>query len=238
MTTAKSVLEELKRKGSEKTRTIYARHGTPFDRTFGVSVADLKIIVKKLKNQQELALELFETGNADAMYLAGLVASGSQMTKKQLESWAEGAVGLNMVAEYTVPWVAVESPYAEELAAKWIKSKNEYVASTGWRTYSGIVTITDDKSLPFALIENLLDTVIKQIKTAPNRVRYAMNAFLISVGSYVKPLSKRAKDAAKTIGEVTVDMGDTDCKVPFALTYIEKMEKSGKLGQKRKTIRC
>jgi hypothetical protein len=87
-------------------------------------------------------------------------------------------------------------------------------------------------------IEGLLDTVVKQIGSAPGRVRYTMNTFVISVGGYVKPLLKRAKAVAEQIGVVSVEMGETACKVPPALEYIEKMEARGKLGVKRKTIRC
>lgn len=40
-------------------------------------MADLKAIAKTINGQQTLACELYETGNLDAMYLAGLVADGS-----------------------------------------------------------------------------------------------------------------------------------------------------------------
>jgi hypothetical protein len=62
--------------------------------------------------------------------------------------------------------------------------------------------------------------------------------FVISVGGYVKPLLKQAKAAARQIGTVSVDMGDTACKVPLATAYIEKMEAAGRIGKKRKTMRC
>jgi hypothetical protein len=65
-----------------------------------------------------------------------------------------------------------------------------------------------------------------------------MNGFIISVGSYVKPLSEAANAAAQKIGAVTVEMGETACKVPLATEYIQKIESAGRLGQKRKTIRC
>ena len=55
---------------------------------FGVSVADLKTIAKQIKGDQALALELYDTGNYDAMYLAGLVADGSQMSKRSLSTGA------------------------------------------------------------------------------------------------------------------------------------------------------
>jgi hypothetical protein len=79
---------------------------------------------------------------------------------------------------------------------------------------------------------------VKGIPTAANRVRYTMNCFIISVGSYVKPLLKQAKAAAQKAGAVEVDMGETACKVPLATEYIEKVEALGRIGQKRKTIRC
>lgn len=238
MASVTSIMAELKKKGSERTRKTYARHGMPADRTFGVSIADLKVIAKMIKGQQALACELYETGNVDAMYLAGLVADGSQMTKKQLNAWAEGAAGLTMISEYTVPWVAVENPDARDLAIQWIKSKKEHVVSSGWCTYAGLVATKADEALDLAEIEDLLKTVVKEIGSAQNRVRYTMNGFVIAVGTYVKPLLKQAKASARQMGAVSVDMGDTACNVPLATAHIEKIEAAGRVGQKRKTIRC
>ena len=226
----------LKKKGSAQTRKIYERHGCPGN-FFGVKVGDLKVIAKQIKGNQELACDLYDTGNADAMYLAGIVADGSQMTKKQLDGWAKNAPWY-MVAEYSVPGVTCESDHARPLAMKWIKARNEAVASAGWNTYSGIVTTTEDSELDLKEVEELLKKVESDIDKAKNRVKYTMNAFVIAVGGYVKPLSKKAKALAKKIGKVEVDMGDTSCKVPLATEYIAKMEKSGRAFKKRKTIKC
>jgi 3-methyladenine DNA glycosylase AlkD len=236
MKTVDQVLVELKKHGSEQTRKTLARHGAPSG-TIGVKVADLKLIAKKIKGNQSLAYELYETGNADAMYLAGIVADGSQMSKKQLEAWAQRATW-HMLSEYTVPSVAAESPHARDLAMKWIRSKKELIASSGWCTYAGIVATRADEELDLAEIEELLNQVAAQIHSAPNKVRYTMNGFVISVGAYVKPLLAKAKKVATAIGTVSVDMGDTACKVPLALSYIEKIEAAGRVGKKRKTMKC
>jgi 3-methyladenine DNA glycosylase AlkD len=238
MATVASIMADLKKQGTEQTRKIYARHGMATDNMFGVSIADLKLIAKKIKGQQALACELYKTGNVDAMYLAGMVADGSRMTKAELNAWAEGAANLQMIAEYTVPWVTVDNPHARDLAIHWMKSKKERVACSGWSTYAGLVTKQPDEALDLAEVESLLNTVVKGIGSAPNRVRYTMNGFVIAVGSYVQPLLKQAKAAARQIGAVSVNMGDTACKVPLATAYIEKVEASGRVGQKRKTIRC
>jgi 3-methyladenine DNA glycosylase AlkD len=238
MPTAASVMADLKKKGTDKMRRMYVRHGMAAGNAFGVSMADLKLIAKSIKGQQALACELYETGNLDAMYLAGMVADGSQMTKKQLNHWAEATTNLHMISAYSVPWVTVENPDAHDLAIQWIKSNKEHVASSGWATYSGLAAVKPDADLDLAEIERLLTAIPKEIHSAPNRVRSSMNAFVIAVGTYVKPLLKQAKASARQIGEVSVDLGDTACKVRSATASIEKIESSTRLGQKRKTIRC
>ena len=238
MSTVASVMAELEAKGSEKTRKTYARHGVPAGRMFGVSVADLKLIAKTIKRQQALALELYATGNQDAMYLAGMVTDGARMSAVELKSWAEGAKDLKMISEYTVPWVAVENAQGRTLALEWIRSKKEHVASSGWCTYSGMMAITPDEGLDLAEIGGLLKRVVSEIGDAQNRVRYTMNNFVIAAGTYVKPLLKEAKAAARAMGAVSVDMGDTACDVRLALAQIEKLEAAGKVGVKSKTIRC
>ena len=65
-----------------------------------------------------------------------------------------------------------------------------------------------------------------------------MNGFVIAVGSYVEGIHKHALQVAKNIGKINVDMGATSCKVPLATEYIAKVQKAGKLGKKRKTVKC
>ena len=95
-----------------------------------------------------------------------------------------------------------------------------------------------DADLDIAKLKQLLARVEKTIRKAPNHVRYAMNGFVIALGCYVKALTEAALRTGEKIGTVTVDMGNTACKVPFAPDYINKVQKRGTLGKKRKTARC
>jgi hypothetical protein len=241
-----SVLADLKSRGKENYRAIYARHGIPYDRTWGVSNADLKLIAKTIKGQQELARQLHFSGNYDAMYLAGIVASGTKLSRAELQAWAEAGAGILPICDYTIAWLAVENPHGRELALEWIASGSatgrqpgkEHLAAAGWATYSGLVTTLPDAQLDFAEIQRLLDKVVAEIHTAPNDLRKPMNNFVISVGAYVTPLRAQAEAAARAIGRVLVDVDETDCKVPLATEYIAKIVSLGKAGIKRKTIRC
>jgi 3-methyladenine DNA glycosylase AlkD len=234
--TATEIVEELKQRGSESIKRVLMKHGAkePF---YGVKIEDLKKIQKRVKTNHQLALELYDTGISDAMYLAGLIADDAQMTKKDLQRWVKQAYWC-MLGECTVAWVAAGSPHGRELALRWIDSKQESIAAAGWATLGSLVAIRADDELDLAEIRALLSRVQKTIHDQPNRVRHTMNNFVIAVGCYIKPLTDLAVAAAEKIGTVTVDVGETACKVPYAPDYIQKVRARGTLGKKRKSARC
>jgi len=234
--TTEQIMKELEKKGSESIRKIFKNHGNNGP-MYGVKVGDLKVIQKKVKKDHELAMGLFATGNYDAMYLAGLIADESKMSKKDIQQWAERSTNKG-ISEYTVAWVAAESEYGWELGMKWIDSPKENIASAGWNTLSGVIAMKPDNELDIALIKKLLQRIVKEIHSAPNRVRYTMNGFVIGVGGYIKELTKDAIDIAKKVGDVYVDMEGTACKVPSAADYIKKIEARGSIGKKKKTVKC
>jgi 3-methyladenine DNA glycosylase AlkD len=234
--TAKQVMSDLEKLGSDQIKKIWINHGVRGD-FFGVKIGDMKVIQKKIKHDHALSLELFDTRNADAMYFAGLISEPQKMTKAALQHWAETA-NWQMLSECTVAWTAAESKYGQELAMKWIGSKQENIASAGWSTYSCLLALKKDEELDLKEIETLLETVKKTIHSMPNRVGHTMNGFVIAVGSYVTALTSKAKAVAKANGVVKVNMGDTACQVPDAFALIKKAEDSGKLGKKKKTVFC
>jgi 3-methyladenine DNA glycosylase AlkD len=234
--TTEQIMKELEKKGSESIRKIFQNHGNSGP-MYGVKVGDLKVIQKKVKKDHELAMELFATGNYDAMYLAGLIADESKMSKKDIQQWAEKSHSKG-ISEYTVAWVAAESEYGWELAMKWVDSPKENIASAGWNTLSGVIAMKPDNELDIATIKKLLQRIVKEIHSAPNRVRYTMNGFVIGVGGYIKELTKDAIEISKKLGDVYVDMEGTACKVPSAADYIKKIEARGSIGKKKKTVKC
>ncbi len=233
--TAKDIVAELKKLGTAQTKKTWMTHGAK-EPCLGVKVEDMKKIKKRIKMDYQVALDLYDTGIADAQYLAGLIADDAKMTKKDLQKWVEGA-NSPWVAEYAVPWVASASPHGREMALKWIESKDATIAASGWGTYSSLIAITEDADLDLAEIKSLLARVAKTIHAQPNRVKMLMNAFVIAVGCYVKPLHKLAVDTGKKIGAITVDLVGA-CTIPFAPEQIKKFEARSAIGKKRKSPKC
>lgn len=236
MMTLVDVMQALEEFGDPQTKKTLIRHGAkePF---FGVKVEDLKKILKKTKKNHQLALELYNTGNSDAMYLAGLMADETKVTEAQLNDWVEKAYWYYLY-EFTVPMVAAETDFGFKLALQWIQSDKENIASAGWSTLSFHAGLHDDAELDVATYSALLDQIAAQIHSSPNRVRHTMNGFVIAIGSYISALTEKALTVAAKIGKVNVDMNGTACKVPLALEYLDKAQKNGKIGKKRKSARC
>ena len=234
--TVEEVMQALEAMASATTKKTLLRHGAA-EPLFGVRIGDLKPLVKTLKGQQELAMELYATHNSDAMYLAGLIADGSKMTRKQLDQWAAGAPW-HMIAGCSVSWVAAEHPKVMDIALKWIDSRRELTALAGWSTLALLVGTVADEQLPMEELSKLLDRAAQSNSDAPDRVRYAMNNFIISCGTYVAPLGKKAISTARAVGKLEIDMGPTDCQVPDAESTILKSRRGANVAPKRKQIRC
>lgn len=234
--TLEQIMTELAANGSDSIKKVLLKHGVkePF---FGVKVEFLKTIQKKIKKDYVLSKALFATGNADAMYLAGLIADDEKMTKAELQHWVEMAVS-NNISEYTVPWVAAGNRFGWELGLDWINSPVDHISASGWATLGNWVALKPDTELDMDQLRQLLTRVEHDIHRSGNRTTHLMNGFIIHVGTYVTALTEEAVRTAEKIGKVTVDMNGTACKVPDAREYIGKSISKGQAGKKKKNVKC
>jgi 3-methyladenine DNA glycosylase AlkD len=237
MPTVQSILAELKALGKESYKKVLMNNHGVKEPCFGVAISELKKIQKRIKKDYQLALDLYETGNYDAMYLAGLIADDARMTQKDLQHWVEKAYAGSLTGA-TVAWVAAGSPHGHTMAMSWIDSPKPLIAACGWATLSGLVALKSDDDLDLAEIKKLLQRVKKTIKDSPDAVRYHMNGYVISVGAYVAPLTGFAIETGEKIGTMTADLGNNSCAVPYAPDYIRKIQERGTIGRKRKTVKC
>jgi 3-methyladenine DNA glycosylase AlkD len=228
------VMLYLEEHGSEQNRRIYANHGIP-EPICGVKISDLKKLQKIIKKDYKLSLLLFDTGNYDAMYLAGLIADETAMTIKDLNHWVANS-RCDSIACTTVAWITSESEFGVKLAREWIQSDIEIIAAAGWSTYTSILTTVPNDAIDIHEVSQYLDHILKVIHEEREDVKYQMNSFVIAAGGYVPDLSEKAKELGDKIGKVTVAMGNTACKVPMIRPYIEKME--SRVVKKKKQARC
>lgn len=215
--TLAEALAALEAAGSEQTRKTYARHGVTSP-MFGVSFATLKTLSKRIGVDHELALALWASGNFDARNLAVKVVDPAAMTIADLDRWAKDPTA-RMCSSY-VAYVAAEGPHAHACAARWLAMEREHPRGIGWYLVGALAMI--DATLDDAWFRPHLAAIEQRIQAAPNAEREAMNRALIAIGCRSPALRDAATAAARRIGRVDIDHGDTACKTPDAGTSIDQ----------------
>jgi 3-methyladenine DNA glycosylase AlkD len=231
-----TVMRELEALGKERTKKMYISNGA-HEPLFGAATGAMKPIAKKIKINQRLAEELYTTGNYDAMYFAGIIADPKAMTESDFDRWMDAAY-FYMLSDFVVAVTLSESDIAQDVADKWIASGDELRMSAGWSCYCWLLGNRLDNEFSEGKISNMLDIVKNTIYDSPERTKSAMNNFLYTVGISYLPLHEKAVETAKEVGTVEVKRDKKKSSFLNAYESIQKEIDKGRLGFKRKYVRC
>ncbi|MDT0396253.1 MULTISPECIES: DNA alkylation repair protein [Streptomyces] len=207
-------MAELAALEDPKIRAVNERHGDDH----GVNLGKLRAIAKRLKTQQELARELWRTGDGAARLLALLVCRPKAFERDELDAMLREA-RTPKVHDWLVGYVVKKSPHAEELRTAWFADPDPVVASAGWA-----LTTERVAKRPEGLdLERLLDIIEAGMKSAPDRLQWAMNHCLAQIGIEHPGLRARALGIGERL-EVLKDYPTSPgCTSPFAPTWINEM---------------
>ena len=230
------VMEELEALGKERMKKMYISNGA-HEPLFGVATGAMKPIAKKIKINQPLAEELYATGNYDAMYFAGIIADPKGMTESDFERWMDGAY-FYMLSDYVVAVTLAEADIAQDVADKWIASGEELRMSAGWSCYCWLLGNRKDAEFSESKLANMLEVVEQTINDSPERTKSSMMNFIYTVGISYLPLHEKAVETAKAVGTVEIKREKKKSSFVNAYENIQKEVDRGRLGFKRKYVRC
>lgn len=233
---AEMVMQELEALGKERTKKMYMSNGA-LEPLFGVATGAMKPIAKKIKIDQSLAEELYASGNYDAMYFAGVIADPEAMTAADFDRWMDSAY-FYMLSDYVVAVTLAEAPIAQEVADAWIASGEELKMSAGWSCYCWLLGNRKDNEFSESKLANMLEVVKTTIHDAPERTKSAMNNFLYTVAISYVPLHDLAVETAQAIGPVEMKRNNKKSTILHAYENIQKEVERGRVGFKRKYVRC
>ncbi|RSN24033.1 DNA alkylation repair protein [Streptomyces sp. WAC 05977] len=213
MTTAE-VMAELAALEDPRARQVNEKHGDDH----GVNLGKLRALAKRLKTQQELARELWETDDTAAKLLALLICRPKAFDRDELDRMVREA-RTPKVHDWLVNYVVKKNPHAEELRLAWSADPDPVVASAGW----ALTTERVAKKPEGLDLARLLDVIEAEMKTAPDRLQWAMNHCLAQIG--IDHPEHRARAIA--IGERLEVLKDyptpPNCTSPFAPVWIAAM---------------
>jgi len=208
------VMAELAALEDPRAREVNERHGDDH----GVNLSKLRAVAKRLKTQQDLARELWNTGDTAARLLSLLICRPKAFAKDELDGMLRQA-HTPKVNDWLVNYVIKKSPYCEELRVSWFSDPDPVVAGAGWALTSERV-VKKPEGLD---LDQLLDLIEAGMKDAPDRLQWAMNNCLAQIG--IEHPGHRAR--ALSIGERLEVLKDyptpPNCTSPFAPIWINEM---------------
>lgn len=216
--TKTQAMKALQTAGTAQNRKIYGRHGVK-DPSFGVSYANMGKLKKQIGIDRELSVALWKTGNHDARVLACMIGDSDAAGRAELNA-AVRKINNYVLADAFTSYVG-RGALRLDRALKWKNSRHEFTGQVGWGLIAS-VALHEGAEVDGAFFRHRLAEIEGGIDSAENRVRHSMNQALIAIGMRGPSLRKSAEAAARRIGVVEVDHGQTSCKTPAALPYLAK----------------
>lgn len=215
--TVKEVLAQLEPLGNEATRKHNTKNGAGKNQ-FGVKMGDIRKVANKIKTNHPLALQLWETGNADAQFLATLLMKPKELSAAEMERLMK-SVNFSQVADWLHSYVLKEHPDKEMLRKKWMTTDERWTARAGWRLTAGRVAKGAEGLDPVAL----LDRIESEMSGAAPEVQWTMNTCLAEIGINFPKLRKRAIAIGEKLGVYRDYPCSKGCTSPFAPIWINEM---------------
>jgi 3-methyladenine DNA glycosylase AlkD len=208
------VMAELAGLEDPKARAVNEKHGDDH----GVNLSKLRALAKRLKTQQDLARELWETDNTAARLLALLICRPKAFERDELDAMVREA-RTPKVHDWLVNYVVKKNPHAEELRLAWSDDEDPVVASAGWA-----LTAERVAKKPEGLdLSALLDIIEAEMKDAPDRLQWAMNHCLAQIGIDHADHRTRAMDIGERLQVLKDYPTSPGCTSPFAPVWITEM---------------
>lgn len=212
--TVGGVMAELAALEDPRIRVVNAKHGDDH----GVNLGALRAVAKRLKTQQELARELWGTGDAAARLLSTLICRPKGFGYDELDAMVREA-GTPKVHDWLVNYVVKKNPNAEQLRLAWFGDPDPVVASAGWAlTSERVVRRADGLDLA-----ELLDIIEARMKAAPDRLQWAMNHCLAQIGIEHAEYRARAIDIGERLKVLEDYPTPPNCTSPYAPRWIAEM---------------
>ncbi|NUU16921.1 DNA alkylation repair protein [Cellulomonas humilata] len=212
--TVSDVLAQLAALEDPKIRAVNERHGDDH----GVNLSKLRAVAKDLKIQQDLAVQLWATGDTAARLVAILISRPKLYTAAELDAMLRDA-RVPKVHDWLVSYIVKKSPHVEELRTAWFADPDPVVASAGWAlTSDRVAKSPDGLDLP-----GLLDLIEAQMKDAPDRLQWAMNECLAGIGIHHPEHRARALAIGERLGVLEDYPTPPGCTSPYAPIWINEM---------------
>ena len=213
--TIQEVMETLKSLGNESRRKNNMKNGAG-ENQFGVLMGPMRALAKEIGIAHDLAMGLWETGNADAMLLSCMTMDASQLSPNRAEAMITPLTYSQLIDEFSFTALSL-APWAVEKMQEWMRSPQSALGRVGWNLL--IDQIIKKKKLPME-IDSLLVWIEKETKDAPELKQWAMNRCLCEIGIRMREYTDRCVIIGEKLGRLDNRPVPKGCYSSYAPEWI------------------
>jgi 3-methyladenine DNA glycosylase AlkD len=122
----RAVLSSLERMSTTRDRENLARFGITASKAFGVSMANVQRLAKRLGRSHELAIALWDTGWYEARLLTSFVDEPARVTSAQMDKWCRDFDNWG-ICDTVCFHLFDRTPHAWEKVKQWSDRREEFV---------------------------------------------------------------------------------------------------------------
>jgi 3-methyladenine DNA glycosylase AlkD len=199
MASVEEVLGKLRASAKPDQLEGMSRFGMATEQRLGVSVPDMRKIAKMTGRDHQLALQLWDTGIAEARIVASMVADPQQLTDQQMEEWVKGFNSWD-VCDQVCMNLFEKTPLAWGKIREWAEQEPEFIKRAAFALIACLAwhnkTAADEQFIE-------LFPVIQQGATDPrNFVKKAVSWAIRNIGKRNLTLHQAAIGAAQEIQRI------------------------------------
>ncbi|AGK61709.1 putative DNA alkylation repair enzyme [Archaeoglobus sulfaticallidus PM70-1] len=194
------IIKELESLGSKKNVEGMQRFGiTSRAKILGVSKPELREIAKKIGKNQELSIELWESGIHEARILACMIADPEKFTDDLMDRWVSEIDNWDLCDQCAMNlfW---KTKHAYKKAMVWCQSDCEFTKRAGFALMAKLAI--SDKKADDRKFEQFFPIIKREASDNRNYVKKAVSWALRQIGKRNPDLNKKAIETAKEIQKI------------------------------------
>ena len=195
--TYKEVLECLyDLKDPEKVIFKEKKFGIKSNNSLGIYLKEIKMIAKDIGKDNDLALQLFDSGIYEGRLLCSKLYSPADITEPLMEKWVKTFENWEICDSFSMGLFS-KSKFAHTKIIEWSERKPEFEKRAGFATLAAFCMA--DKNSENELFENFFPIIKREANDERLYVKKAVNWALRNIGKRNIDLNKKAIDVANQI---------------------------------------
>jgi 3-methyladenine DNA glycosylase AlkD len=197
-TQVKDVLASLEKMSTRKDMENLQRFGITADKAFGVSIANIQRLAKRLGRDHDLAAALWDTGWYEARLLTSFVDEPAKVTSAQMDRWCRDFDNWG-ICDTVCFFLFDRTPFAWDKVAKWSDARAEFVKRAAFALLASLAG--HDKASGDDRFLQSLTLIERAASDDRNFVKKAVSWALRRIGSRSMPLYEASSTLAQRLSE-------------------------------------